>query len=375
VQQRLQHVLGLVSLLAVGSVNAATAEAEVTQQIIEGRFDDLKRLEAASKASDPVAQFWWGLLQEGCVYNGCKPGDAQTLWLQSAKGGYGRARELLFASSPSGPEMTKLIKAIGEPKTADEKMAWAQSAMTSSAMSGAIDAKAAAAIKEVSRSAPTLYSVTMAGMIDGSLDVETLRAIVGAGYPAIALPAETLRRQVMINDRKSLKQLQDQAKAGDKPIAIAMCETLISLDGNPSLPADLVPLCVAALKQGQLRMAPVLLTHYLNLKDMNEAAKYGDLCMTLPIDCGEPLGNYLSAKLGSGSARQEWDQILALQSGADPSTVKASQAVYRKGFSRRMMIMEATRHCLARAYLRDQHLFASSPKCPWGQPRTSLALK
>jgi hypothetical protein len=108
---------------------------------------------------------------------------------------------------------------------------------------------------------------------------------------------------------------------------------------------------------------------------MKEAAKYGDLCMALPIDCGEPLGNYLSARLGSGSARQEWEQILALQSGADPSTVKASQAVYRKGLSRRMAITEATRHCLARAYLRDQHTFANSPKCPWGQPLTNSVLK
>lgn len=371
------RVLCLVWALAcgcgAGPAQAATDEATVVKLIVDGRYEELRSLEAAAKGDDPVAQFWWGRLLQGCVYERCEPEQAWRLWVKSARGGYWRAREALFGTTPPGEEMADLIKRIGEPVTTEEKIFWTLSVQQqwNTAEAAAQDKVIAIFKQAASGREPTMFTLVMSGMWDlSSIDTDTLRATISGGVPTGSMMSDVLRRKLRIGREKfRYEELLPQAKSGDLAITTALCETVGVFEGQQHLDAQLLPLCIRAFESGQLGIAPVLLAHYLDLGDMAGARRYADYCLRAPIRCGEPLTTYLSTKFGKSSREwRDWEAELALQSGADASEVKSTREIYRRGLSRAVRVADAARQCMARKYSRETRSFTDSAGCPWGKP-------
>jgi hypothetical protein len=356
---------------AMGPARAASDEASIIKLIEDGRYEELRSLEGAAKGEDPVAQFWWGRLLKACVYERCEPEHALRLWERSARAGYGRAREMLFGTTAGGVETDELIKAIGRPATKEEQLLWAVSTFGSLAEGPSAGDAVSTLGRAATQPEPTMFALSMAGTMGyvSGFDETALRAIIAAGFPQGDSMAEALRRRLRVIDRTGYPEQLAKAKAGDVVLTTALCQTVSFMEGQQQFDADLLPLCVKVFEGGQLGVAPALLRHYLDRGDMAQAGRYADYCMRLPIRCDYVLGEYLSAKLGpESSAWREWDAVLALQGGMDPSEVETTRENYRKGLSRAIWTSEIARQCLARQYRRETRTFTEAAGCPWGKP-------
>jgi hypothetical protein len=262
--------------------------------------------------------------------------------------------------------MESLVREIGEPATTGERLARAQAAIAMLGQDPQEERRAFDLINELTKHDASMFSVSLAAA--WSLpDEPTARALVAGGSPTEAMAAEMLRRRLMLS-RMRYPEILAQALAGDETSAVALCDTVGLIEGKARLPDELLPLCIRALTHGHLSVASVLLAHHLEVGDMAAATPYADLCMAQPISCFDPLSQYLSAKLGPGSAAwREWDAILAIQAGMEPAEVPESTAIRRRGLSRRVALTEANRACMARRYDVVTRTFSASSECPWGR--------
>jgi hypothetical protein len=362
---------------AAAHADGVLGDAAIVEHVVGGRFEVLKGLDAASRDGDPVAMYWWGLLQDGCTVQPCKDEDTRDLWLRSAKAGFFRARISLWGGARTQADMDELMAEIGAPRTSVERLAWAHMLVLSSGGGDeSIKKQAADTIRAVAATEPTMMSMYLEvaeltyarDRTSPTRRASVLRTLLAAGFPLSTLVAEQLRRHQMVHERMRYQQTLASALSGAHAAAISLCESVDVIEGYTKLPPDLLPLCRDALARGQLGVLRVLLTHYLQSHEAALAAPYAALCTSLPVNCGEALSGYLEVALGRGPAWFEAEAIAKIARGVSASSVKAPLHVLRQGVSKRVAIVESTRTCLARQYEPGTQSFGDSPGCPWGRP-------
>ena len=363
-------ILGIAALLAFACthVTAQTVDDRwITERVVAGKFDELRKVKGESDKGSPVAMYWWGAFLDACVLDRCDPPGARALWMKSATAGNSRARLALMAGVRSIRELDDLMVKTGAPATPEEKLGYAAMlvALSSIEDSSAWD-KARAILKELAASEPRMHVIFAIGALEGyGRYPDELRAMVEAGFsPA----SEQLRRWMLISQRGHYPELLAQARSGDLVVGVALCETVGLSEGYEVLPPELLPICERGMAAGYPGITPVLLRHHRARGNMKAAAFYAGLCATLPVWCASDLADFHYDRSGKSPAWEVWDIIAAMSLGLTPSEAGKPAAVMRQVFSITVRNTLAERACCARRFNASSKKFDDDPACPWRKP-------
>lgn len=358
-------IVGLAALAAPAAEE--TDDRQVVADVVAGRYDKLKSLEAAARGGDPTAMHWWAVLLDACVIEKCRRDEADTWWRKAAQAGNSRSRVLVYLRSGHEATPQDPYVGIGEPRTSEEKLFWAAAILGTMGVDRSLGSRALAALKEVNDTEPTMLS-THLNMLHGRDDqIVAARAMLAAGTPFEHLVGETLRRQYLLRERKRFPEVLAMARDNDPVAALALCASTDVMEGNVELPPSLFPLCVSSFERGHLGLANVLLKHHMERREMESAARYARWCQSLPVSCAEWLSEYERRRLGESKEWRDKDAELAIAGGLAASDSMAMVARQR-GLSMKVRRVEAQQACMRRAYLPDRGTFAATAECMWGKP-------
>ena len=127
---QLRRVLVGCTLLAASSLAVSVArapdrdEAWVISQIVAGKFDELRSLEALSAQGVPFAMYWWGAMLERCTFERCDKGGARELILRAAVAGSGRAKAHVLGGAETREEFDEIVAKIGIPAGGRERVVY-----------------------------------------------------------------------------------------------------------------------------------------------------------------------------------------------------------------------------------------------------------
>jgi hypothetical protein len=339
-------------------------EQWITDRIIAGKYDELRALKAESDKGSPVAQFYWGLLQNACIYDRCNPVEADRLWRKAAKAGNARARIELMHKAQSGAGLDKLFDEIGWPETLDEQIAQLSVLLVLSDSKPRSKADPRALLKKAIEAEPQLRLLMLKGLVDGfGEDLAPLRAMVESGFE---IASEHLHRWMLMKDRVRRPEQLVKARAGDQIVAVALCHTSSLVSGAEKLPAELLPLCETAAKDGYIALSAPLLRHYRLTGDLKAAAQYAEGCVShASLACAKELAAYYRAKSGDTENAEAWGVVSSLAEGLEPKQVKKAQHVMRKALSIRVRAMLTTEACAKRKYNFEAKRFTEAALCTW----------
>lgn len=349
---------------------AATDDRSVLADLAAGRHDRLAALEPAARAGDPVAMHWWAVLLDACAVDTCRGAEAVAWWHKAALAGNARARQVVYLRAGQAARMPDPYGGLGEPRTPDERLAWAMGVIGGMGALGdaaPLHERALAMLRQINESTPTQMSLQMA-LVQGRGDgIALARAMLAAGTPQERIVGELLRRQLLVRERQRFPELMAQAQGGDEVAAVALCASTDVMDGNTELPPALLPLCVAAFQRGHLGLADVLLRHHLARGEPEAAAPYARWCDKLPVACTEWLSVYERQRLGNTAAWREREAEIAIGGGLPPDE-RVPLAARRRGLALKLARIETQQACGRRPYLPERGRFADAPDCPWGKP-------
>jgi hypothetical protein len=121
---QLRRVLVGCTLLAASSLAVSVARAQdrdeawVISQIVAGKFDELRSLEALSAQGVPFAMYWWGAMLEHCIFERCDKGGARELILRASDAKL-RADLLAMAKSELQIGMRAIVAQLQGPTSTD----------------------------------------------------------------------------------------------------------------------------------------------------------------------------------------------------------------------------------------------------------------
>lgn len=370
---RLAKSLALLSWLVAGLLSAPARAAnledgQVIADIVAGRYDRLPLLEARAQRGDPTAMHWWAVLLDACAIDRCRRDEAAHWWRKAALAGNARARRQVFILYGSEATTDDPHAGIGEPRTTEEKLAWAATLLGTQGVDKSLEASALAMLKEVDAATPTMLSMHLTLAWGRADPIPAARAMLAAGTPFEPMVGESLRRQLLLRERKRYPELLAMARQGDAAVATALCVTYGLVEGGDELPPDLYAICEAAFERGQLGIADVLLQHHVKRGDMPAAARYARWCWSLPVSCASSLSEYEERRLGNSQAWRDGDAMLFI-AGGGLATDDVPLSARRLGLSTKVRRLEAQQACMRRAYLsEDRSRFADDAACPWGKP-------
>src|ERR1051325_2903181 len=110
-------------LLSLSAAAQNIDDKWITERVLAGRSDELRKVEAESDRGSPVAMYWWGAFLVQCVFR-CDEPRARELWMKAALAGHGSSKAVLIAGVRTREALDALVGKLGQPASFEEKVAY-----------------------------------------------------------------------------------------------------------------------------------------------------------------------------------------------------------------------------------------------------------
>jgi hypothetical protein len=380
------------TLLAASSLAVSVARAQdrdeawVISQIVAGKFDELRSLEALSAQGVPFAMYWWGAMLERCIFERCDKGGARELILRAAVAGRGRAKAHVLGGAETREEFDEIVAKIGIPAGGRERVVYVgrnllfiQVPRELSGAPRASDAKLRADLLAMAKSELQIGMRAIVAQLQGPTSTD-LDVLAETGNDVFSEP---LMQRALIR-RISDREIIERARAGQLAMEAAYCDSLMIRTGRLTMERGELDVCQRAAQAGFPGAVRGLLTHHHGTRNMPAADYFVGLCdAVLGLRCANAISEYYGDRSKESAELKAkwvfWDLAAANAmtgvyafGGVSEEELRGKTPELRRELFRLIvrtdLIAEA---CATRRLDPATGAVEANPQCPW---RRSIAI-